>query len=339
MPTPRGDGDADRQLGRHLDHDPRFGKVKFANAALGASLARLHARVGTGDDGGAGIGVGAVATVTFGCLVLKGGALGARLRSRCAGMFVLISGTAGELLVHGRAALALLALRWDPCQSAKNPTQNTRHFGNRYRKIARNHAFLQPSLGPKTNGVSGAITPTMGGAKAPTIDTMCYLLRAPKKFSILLPQVERAIKAALMWMTSNGSLDAGARATVSGRGQGRLRPIRAENGGTACGQFKCSGAGSDDLSMVIVDEAQDTGDNAWRCIELLASHTQVVCLGDLEQQIFDFLPRVGPERIRSIRHALQPLEADLGNEHHRSTGTQIVICVRTARGPLAPWRN
>ena len=76
--------------------------------------------------------------------------------------------------------------------------------------------------------------------------------------------------------------------------------------------------------LIIVDEAQDTGPDAWRCIELLAPHTQVLCLADLEQQIFDYLPGVGPERILHIEEALKPLRIDLGSDNNRSPGTEIV---------------
>ena len=33
--------------------------------------------------------------------------------------------------------------------------------------------------------------------------------------------------------------------------------------------------------LVIVDEAQDTGPDAWRCVEMLAPLTQVICLADI----------------------------------------------------------
>jgi DNA helicase-2/ATP-dependent DNA helicase PcrA len=152
-----------------------------------------------------------------------------------------------------------------------------------------------------------------------------YLLGAPKRLSILLPQDEKAI---------NGGID---KEDVDWAAwtEERERLFRQE-GRVAFDLFAPNtaallAASSNVLAqvvmtypLVIVDEAQDTGDDAWRCIELLAPHTQVVCLADLEQQIFDFLPGVGPERIRSIRAALQPLEADLGNDNHRSPGTQIL---------------
>ena len=75
--------------------------------------------------------------------------------------------------------------------------------------------------------------------------------------------------------------------------------------------------------LIIVDEAQDTDVHAWRCIELLAPLAQIICLADLEQQIFDHLPGIGPERIVAIKAALNPLEIDLGSQNHRSGGTEI----------------
>lgn len=75
--------------------------------------------------------------------------------------------------------------------------------------------------------------------------------------------------------------------------------------------------------LIIVDEAQDTDANAWRCIEILAPSAQIVCLADLEQQIFDYLPGIGPERVETIRRTLDPLEIDLGGQNHRSRGTEI----------------
>lgn len=75
--------------------------------------------------------------------------------------------------------------------------------------------------------------------------------------------------------------------------------------------------------LIIVDEAQDTDVHAWRCIELLAPLAQIVCLADLEQQIFDHLPGIGPERIVAIKATLNPLEIDLGAQNHRSGGTEI----------------
>jgi DNA helicase-2/ATP-dependent DNA helicase PcrA len=43
----------------------------------------------------------------------------------------------------------------------------------------------------------------------------------------------------------------------------------------------------------------------------------------LEQQIFDHLPGIGPERIEAIKAALTPTEINLGSENLRSPGSQI----------------
>ena len=77
--------------------------------------------------------------------------------------------------------------------------------------------------------------------------------------------------------------------------------------------------------LIIIDEAQDTGPEAWRCIELLAKLTKIVCLADLDQQIFDHIKGVGPERIAQIRKVLVPTEIDLGSSNNRSPGTEIAM--------------
>jgi ATP-dependent DNA helicase UvrD/PcrA len=75
--------------------------------------------------------------------------------------------------------------------------------------------------------------------------------------------------------------------------------------------------------LIIVDEAQDTGGAAWQIVQELKNHVQIICLADSEQQIFDHLPGVGPERIEVIQRELTPLEIDLGQQNNRSPGTEI----------------
>ncbi|WP_229413416.1 UvrD-helicase domain-containing protein [Massilia violaceinigra] len=165
-----------------------------------------------------------------------------------------------------------------------------------------------------------------------------YLLGAPRKLSILLPHDEKAISGGIddedegwdEWMTE------------------RERLFR-EDGRVAFDLFAPNAAEllvtSEYLlrsiarrhPIVVVDEAQDTGDFAWRCVKLLAPHTQIICLADLEQQIFDFLPGVGPERVDAIRAQLDPLEVNLGTQNHRSPDSEILafgndILAGTARG-------
>lgn len=152
-----------------------------------------------------------------------------------------------------------------------------------------------------------------------------YLLGAPNKLSILLPQDEKAL---------SGGID--------DEGDGwdewvieRERLFR-EDGRIAFDLFAPNATelltrSSHLLSsiarrhpIIIVDEAQDTGQFAWQCIQMLAPFTQVICLADLEQQIFDYLPGVGPERVIAIREALQPHEVDLGTQNYRSPDSEIL---------------
>jgi DNA helicase II / ATP-dependent DNA helicase PcrA len=75
--------------------------------------------------------------------------------------------------------------------------------------------------------------------------------------------------------------------------------------------------------LIIVDEAQDTGPDAFAFLVELKTLCQIVCLADLDQQIFDHLPGIGPERVQAIKDELSPLEVDLGQANNRSPGTEI----------------
>ena len=152
-----------------------------------------------------------------------------------------------------------------------------------------------------------------------------YLLGAPRKLSILLPQDEKAI---------SGGIDDGDDGWEAWQVE-RERLFR-EDGRIAFDLFAPNAAqllatSSHLLTaiarrhpLIIVDEAQDTGQFAWQCIQMLAAHTQVLCLADLEQQIFDFLPGVGPERVIAIREVLRPHEVDLGTQNYRSPDSEIL---------------
>lgn len=170
-----------------------------------------------------------------------------------------------------------------------------------------------------------------------------YLLGAPRKLSILLPHDEKA-------------LSGGIKEADHGWEQWRQERDRLfwEDGRIAFDLFAANAAelltksaplrSAIALShpLIIVDEAQDTGDNAWRCIELLAPLTQIICLADLEQQIFDFLPGVGPERVQTIRAALDPLDVDFGDENHRSPDSEILNFandILTAKPRGAPYKG
>lgn len=152
-----------------------------------------------------------------------------------------------------------------------------------------------------------------------------YLLGTPKKVHILLPHDERAL--------SNGIRDDEALLWPAWLAE-RERLCR-EDGRICFDLFAPLAVTLLEKSihlrqlvarrcpLLVVDEAQDTNSDAWRCVELLARDTQVICLADIDQQIFDYLPGVGPERVEAIKTALSPLIIDLGSENHRSPNAEI----------------
>lgn len=94
--------------------------------------------------------------------------------------------------------------------------------------------------------------------------------------------------------------------------------------------------------LIVVDEAQDTAEDQWQCVRQLSVGTQMMCLADLDQQIYDFRPGVSSDRVTHIMAALQPLRVDLAGENHRSPDSEIVafandVLLNAPRG--APYRG
>jgi DNA helicase-2/ATP-dependent DNA helicase PcrA len=81
---------------------------------------------------------------------------------------------------------------------------------------------------------------------------------------------------------------------------------------------------ADRFPMIIVDEFQDTDDNQWRIVRALADVTDVFCLADPEQRIFDYRDDIDPRRLDILREGLQVAEFDLGGENHRSPNAGIL---------------
>jgi DNA helicase II / ATP-dependent DNA helicase PcrA len=170
-----------------------------------------------------------------------------------------------------------------------------------------------------------------------------YLLGAPARLSILLPQDEKALSGGIddedegwdEWLVERERLF---------REEGRIAfdlfaPYATELLATSSHLLMSIARR---YPIIIVDEAQDTGQFAWQCIQMLAPHSQVLCLADLEQQIFDYLPGVGPERVIAIREALQPHEIDLGTQNHRSPDSEILAFgndILTGKVRGAPYKG
>ncbi len=80
----------------------------------------------------------------------------------------------------------------------------------------------------------------------------------------------------------------------------------------------------DKYPMVIVDEFQDTDDDQWRVVRALARMSEVICLADPQQRIFDYRDNIDPKRIDIMQKELSPAEFDLGSENHRSPSATIL---------------
>ena len=81
---------------------------------------------------------------------------------------------------------------------------------------------------------------------------------------------------------------------------------------------------ADRFPMIIVDEFQDTDDNQWRIVRALADVTDLFCLADPEQRIFDYRDDIDPRRLDILREEIKVAEFDLGGENHRSPNAGIL---------------
>jgi DNA helicase-2/ATP-dependent DNA helicase PcrA len=157
-----------------------------------------------------------------------------------------------------------------------------------------------------------------------------YLLGSPRPLKILLPHDEKSFsngvkqKDKIAW----AAWEERRKALFYEAGLIAFDLFAEKSCELICGSPHIRELIADRFPIIIVDEAQDTGEGAWTFIESLKNVCQIVCLADLEQQIFDHLPGIGPERIDAIRAALTPLEIDLGQMNNRSPGTEIALFAR-----------
>jgi len=75
--------------------------------------------------------------------------------------------------------------------------------------------------------------------------------------------------------------------------------------------------------LIIIDEFQDTNDGEYEFIRLIASCSQVICLADPNQRIYEWRDGASPSRIQEFNSDLSPLTIDLKDENHRSPEATI----------------
>lgn len=76
--------------------------------------------------------------------------------------------------------------------------------------------------------------------------------------------------------------------------------------------------------VIILDEFQDTDDAQWALVKALSARSKTMFMADPDQRIFDYDPRVDPERLDHLRTHLNPAEFDLSGENHRSPDAGIL---------------
>lgn len=76
--------------------------------------------------------------------------------------------------------------------------------------------------------------------------------------------------------------------------------------------------------VIILDEFQDTDDAQWALVKALSAGSKTMFMADPDQRIFDYDPRVDPERLDHLRTHLNPAEFDLSGENHRSPDAGIL---------------
>jgi len=83
--------------------------------------------------------------------------------------------------------------------------------------------------------------------------------------------------------------------------------------------------------LIIVDEFQDTADEEVKLLAALAEVSQVVCLGDPEQRIFEFREGVAPDRLERFQREHRPQVVTL-TRNHRSGSCDLTTYAKAALG-------
>lgn len=167
-----------------------------------------------------------------------------------------------------------------------------------------------------------------------------YLLGAPMRLRLLLPHDEAALRH--QFESDGGTWEVERERLFCEDGLVAFDLFSAKAHALLVASSRLRALFSGRHPMIVVDEAQDTADDQWQCVRLLSGNTQLLCLADLDQQIYDFRPGVSSERVTHIMEALQPLRVDLQGQNHRSPNSEIVafandMLLGTPRG--APYRG
>jgi len=161
------------------------------------------------------------------------------------------------------------------------------------------------------------------------IKTHGYLLGCPKKISIIPPHDEAALKGDRKdddpaWLVEKQDLfNQEGKITFDRFAAIVLELItRSERIRDSIGSA---------FPLIIVDEAQDTDTEQWQIVQAFHGISQLLLLGDLDQQIFDYRPDIDPRRLLEIKEQINPLEITLASDNFRNPNTEILDFARDLR--------
>lgn len=149
-----------------------------------------------------------------------------------------------------------------------------------------------------------------------------YLLGAPRRLKLLLPHDEEAARHEYESRASDWDIERECRFRQQGNVAFDLFAPKTLELLTRSQRLRAMV--SSRFPLIVVDEAQDTAEDQWAIAKLMAQQSQLMCLADLDQQIYDFRPGVSSERVVQIMEALHPLRVDLQTQNHRSPNCEIV---------------
>jgi DNA helicase-2/ATP-dependent DNA helicase PcrA len=168
------------------------------------------------------------------------------------------------------------------------------------------------------------------------LKTHGYLLGLPRRMSLMTPPNEGIALAAIRTDYKRESQLSEAELAEKRKREAAERLRLAMEEGRLCFSIFASLAGSllgasdkirrlvsNAFPFVILDEFQDTSGDQWDVVKALGTNSTLVALADPEQRIFDFIG-ADPKRLGQFKELFKPTEFQLGDDNHRSKGTDIV---------------
>ncbi|MCL6557782.1 MAG: UvrD-helicase domain-containing protein [Firmicutes bacterium] len=168
------------------------------------------------------------------------------------------------------------------------------------------------------------------------LKTHGYLIGLPRRLWVLTPPKEAIVLSSIRSEYKGGSkLSKEKKEEKLVREREELMRIAKEEGGICFDLFapfvgqilhgseRIRRLISNIYPFIFLDEFQDTNADQWNVIKAIGLNSTLIALADPEQRIYDFAG-ADPKRLDQFRDAFKPKVFDLGNDNHRSSGTEIL---------------